>query len=125
MKDIDTIVPLKCHQPDAMLPAEANPGGPSKGDLESMAKRRYQEPEPFLSGHWWYLLYWQDSFTNGMLVRKRKRHKLGPATLPYRVAKKLAAEFLRPMNQQLEPISAASKFEDFVKIYRKDVMPAM
>ena len=110
----------------SIIPAEANFGGPSSGDLEAMARRRYQEPEPKRSGHWWYLLYWQDVFANGVSTRKRKRHKLAPATIPEREAKKMATEFLRPMNQGLAPIGSATRFEDYVEtVYRTTSMPLM
>ena len=75
-----------------MLLGEANPGKPSRGDFESMARRRFQGPEPKREGNWWYLLFWQDEFENGRRVRKRKRMKLAPATMPQREVKKIAAE---------------------------------
>ena len=85
-----------------IVSAEANSGGPSRGALEQMARRRFQNARPKREGRWWYLLYWQDIFANGASTRKRKRHKLAPATLPEREVKKMAAEFLRPMNQGLD-----------------------
>ena len=45
-----------------MLLGEANTGKPSKGDFDSMARRRFQSPEPKREGKWWYLLYWHDEF---------------------------------------------------------------
>jgi integrase len=72
------------------------------------------------------LLFWQDVFVNGVSTRKRKRHKLAPATIPEREAKKMAAEFLRPMNQGLAPIGSATRFEDYVEtVYRSTSMPLM
>src|SRR5690242_6555029 len=100
----------------ATLSTEANlSAGHTRGDFESMARRRFQDPEPFRSGRWWYVLFWEDVFTNGKSIRKRKRHKLAPADLPEREAKKMAAEFLRPMNQGLAPIGSATKFEEYVE----------
>jgi integrase len=105
------------------LAPEAAPAWP-KGNFEAMARRRYQDPEPVRSGNWWYLLFWQDMFVDGKSVRKRKRHKLAPADLPEREAKKMAAEYLRPMNQGLTPISSATKFEQYVDtIYKTTVLP--
>ena len=109
-----------------MLVGEANTGKPSKGDFESMARRRFQSPEPICEGNWWYLLYWHDEFQNGRRVRKRKREKLAPATMPLREVKKIAAEKLRPMNQGLIPLGSASTFEDYVEsTYIPVVLPWM
>lgn len=91
-----------------------------------MARRRFQDPAPKREGKWWYLIYWQDVFVNGTSARKRKRHKLAPAEFPEREVQKMAAEFLRPMNQGLVPIGSATKFEDYVQaIYRSTSMPLM
>jgi len=91
-----------------------------------MARRRFQDPVPKRSGRWWYLLFWQDVFTNGKNIRRRKRHKLAPADLPEREVKKMAAEFLRPMNQGLAPIGSATKFEEYVEaIYKTTLLPLM
>jgi hypothetical protein len=82
-----------------IVSGEANTGKPSRGDIESMARRRFQDPIPRREGNWWYLLYWQDTFSDGKATRKRKRHKLAPADTPEREARKMAVEFLRPTNQ--------------------------
>ena len=42
--------------------AEANFGKPSRGELEAMARRRFQDPVPKREGNWWYLLYWVTRF---------------------------------------------------------------
>jgi hypothetical protein len=97
------------------LLAEANSGCPLKGDFERMAKRRFQDPKPFREGNWWYILPWQDEFVNGKPVRKRKRIKLVPATMPEREVKKIAAEYLRPINQGLESIGSATNFTTYAK----------
>jgi hypothetical protein len=112
--------------PHAMLLGEANTGKPSKGDFESMARRRFQSPEPKREGKWWYLLYWHDEFENERRVRKRKREKLAPATMPLREVKKIAAERLRPMNQGLTPLGSATSLEDYVEsTYIPVVLPLM
>ncbi len=109
-----------------IVAAEANCGRPSKGDFASMARRRFQDPVPKREGNWWYLLYWHYLFANGTSTRKRKRHKLAPAEIPEREAKKMAAEFLRPMNQGLAPIGSATKFEDYVDtVYKSTLLPLM
>jgi integrase len=117
---------LPTAQGRAIVLDEANSVEPSKGELEKMARRRFQEPEPKRAGRWWYLLYWQDEFENGRRIRKRKRVKLALATMPEREVKKIAAEHLRPLNQGLVTVGSATKFEDYVEsVYRPTVMPLM
>lgn len=109
-----------------IVSAEANAGKPSKGDFDSMARRRFQDPIPKREGNWWYLLYWQDTFSDGRAVRKRKRHKLAPASIPEREARRMAVEFLRSINQGLAPIGSATRFEDYVEtIYKSTLLPIM
>src|SRR6266571_2159616 len=80
---------------------EANPVGHSRGELETMARRRFQDPVPRREGNFWYLLCWHDVFSKGVQARKRQRIKIAPATVPEREARKIAAEILRPVNQGL------------------------
>jgi integrase len=109
-----------------MLSGEANTGKPSKGDFESMARRRFQSPEPKREGKWWYLLFWHDEIQNGRSVRKRKREKLAPATMPLREVQKIAAERLRPLNQGLVPLGSATSFEEYVEsTYVPVVLPLL
>src|SRR5215472_16049573 len=82
----------------AIVLGETNSGKPSQGDFEKMARRRFQDPKPSRLGKWWYLLCWQDEFIGGRRLRKRKRIKLAPASMPEREVRKIAAEILRPMN---------------------------
>ena len=35
---------------------------------------RFQDPAARREGNWWYLLYWQDTFSDEKATRKRKRH---------------------------------------------------
>src|SRR5260370_42385395 len=94
---------------------EASLGGPSKGDYESMARRRYQKPAPRREGQQWVLYYWDDEFVQGERRRKKKRHVLGPANLLEREAQKVRDEFLRPLNQGLVTICSATPFSDFAE----------
>jgi hypothetical protein len=50
---------------------ETTVGGLSKGEIERMARRRFQAPKPKRRGKWWCLLYWQDEFVDGRRIRKR------------------------------------------------------
>ncbi len=79
-----------------------------------MARRRCQDPKPRREGHLWVLYYWADEFINGERRRKKKRQPLAPATVPEREVRKVALEFLRPLNQGLVAIGSATNFHDFV-----------
>jgi len=109
-----------------IVAAETDPARQFSEDTEKMARRRFQNPEPKRVGKWWYLLLWQDEFLNGKRIRKRKRIRLAPATMPEREVKKIAAEFLRPLNQGLAPIGAAVGFADYVEaVYKTTLLPLM
>jgi integrase len=91
-----------------------------------MARRRFQNPEPFKEGAFWWVLHWQDEFANGVRTRKRKRVKLAPATMPVREAKKVAAEFINPLNQGLVTIGSATNFNEYVNTtYKVNNLPLM
>jgi integrase len=98
-----------------MLSPEAAFPPTSHGDFQAMAKRRFQDPQPRREGNFWYLLHWQDSFTDGISTRKRQRVRIAPATMPEREAKKIAAEILRPMNQGLISAGSAVTFNEYVE----------
>jgi integrase len=105
---------------------ETNIGGLSKGEIERMARRRFQAPKPKRRGKWWCLLYWQDEFVDGRRIRKRKRINLAPADTPEREVNKIAAEHLRPMNQGLVPLGSATNFAEFVDtVYIPVLLPKM
>ena len=99
----------------AIVPPEANSGTPSRSEIEKMARRRFQAPSPFREGHYWWLFHWQDEFVDGKRIRKRKRTKLAPAAMPEREVKKIAGEFLRPLNQGLVTVGAAISFMEYVE----------
>lgn len=89
-----------------------------------MARRRHQNPKPFVEGHWWYMRMWQDAFEDGQAVRKYKRIKLAPSTVKEREVKKIADELVRPVNQGLVTVGAAVNFENYVKqTYLPTVLP--
>src|SRR2546430_2468045 len=74
---------------------------PSRGELESMAKRRFQDPEPEVVGHWWQVRVYRDEYVDGRRIRRRTRIRLAPASMPKREVQKIKAEYLRPLNQGL------------------------
>ena len=91
-----------------------------------MARRRFQNPKPQRRGKWWVLLYRQDEFDQGRSIRRRKRIRIAPASMPEREARKIALEFLRPLNQGLETIGSATMFSDYVAgVYKPTVMPLL
>ena len=115
-------VPTGC----VIVSAEANQMAPLRGDFSAMAKRRFQNPEPFREGNWWWINPWEDEFKEGRLQRKRKRMKVGPADMPEREAHKIANEMLRPMNQGLQTIGSATRFAEYVNgTYRPTVLPLL
>jgi integrase len=93
--------------------ANNSAGHSNLGGFEKMARRRFQDPIPKREGNFWYLLYWQDVFSEGVRTRKRQRVKLAPATMPEREVKKIAAELLRPMNQGLISVGSAVSFSEY------------
>ena len=106
--------------------AEANTGNPLKGDFERMARRRFQNPMPRRRGDWWTIQVRQDVFANGKLRRSNKRVRLAPATIPERQVRKIAAEFLRPLNQGIQGIGSATNFAHYVEhTFTPVVMPLM
>lgn len=89
-----------------------------------MARRRCQDPKPRKEGNWWVLYFYEDEIVNGQRKRQRKRKPLALATMPQREVRKVALEFLRPLNQGLVTIGSATKFEDYVEsVYTPSIMP--
>ncbi|MFI5107508.1 MAG: tyrosine-type recombinase/integrase [Terriglobales bacterium] len=105
---------------------EANVGLPLKGELERMARRRFQDPTPVRRGEWWTIQVRQDVFIGEKRKRSNKRVRLAPATMPEREVQKIAAEYLRPLNQGLESIGSATNFTKYVnETYIPVVMPLL
>src|SRR5262249_7111722 len=97
-----------------------------RGDFEAMARRRFQDPDLEVVGKWWEIRIYQDHFSNGRRIRKRKRVRLAPATMPIREVQKIKAEYLRPLNQGLVTAGSATTFEDYVRsVYLTTEMPLM
>lgn len=91
-----------------------------------MAKRRFQDPELEQIGNWWQIRIYQDEYSNGRRIRKRKRIRLAPATMAVREVQKLKAEYLRPLNQGLVTAGSATMFEDYVKnVYVTTELPLL
>src|SRR5262249_33719626 len=102
------------------------PAIPQKAELEKMARRRFQNPRPQKRGAWWTLRVYRDVFEEGERKRQQQRIRLAPATMPVREVQKVAAEYLRPMNQGLEAIGSATMFSAYVtNTYKPTVLPSM
>lgn len=120
--------PLFAHNPkrisvhqsasDDKVPSKASTGVPLKGDFERMARRRNQHPTPFREGNWWWINPWTDEFIEGKLQRRRKKMKVCPAEMPEYKAKTIAAEILRPMNEQ-QTVGSATRFANYVEGFYK------
>lgn len=111
----------------ATLPVEANTAAvPPRGEIERMARRRFQNPTPKRRGNWWYIQFWKDDFTDGAFRRKKAWHKLGPGTMAARKAQKEAEAFLWPINQGLEHVGGATPFQTYIEgTYNHVVMPLL
>ncbi|HTM42490.1 MAG TPA: site-specific integrase [Terriglobales bacterium] len=95
-------------------------------ELEKMARRRCQQPRPTRRGKWWVIQVRRDRFINGELQRVNERLKLAPATMAAQEVKKIAAEYMRPLNQGLESIGSATNFQSYVdNTYIPVVLPLM
>ena len=91
-----------------------------------MAKRRYQDPDPEKVGNWWQIRVYRDEYDNGRRVRKRKRIRLAPASMPVREVQKLKAEYLRPLNQGLISVGSATPFETLRgHVYKITALPLL
>ena len=111
-----------------MLSSRASqfPASPRREISRERLARRIQDPTPKREGRWWFLLVWQDDFKEGGNQRRRKRIKLAPASMPVREVNKIAAEALRPLNQRLQTIGSATRFQDFItEVYKPIVIPLM
>jgi len=80
-----------------------------------MAKRRFQDPELEKVGNWWQIRIYQDEYSDGRRIRKRKRIRLAPASMAVREVQKIKAEYLRPINQGLVTAGSATVFDDYVR----------
>ena len=91
-----------------------------------MARRRFQDPELEQVGNWWQIRIYQDEYVNEEWIRRRKRIKLAPATMPVREVQKIKAEYLRPLNQGLVTAGSATMFEDYVRnVYSTTELPLL
>jgi integrase len=116
----------KLRQDSGIVLTEANTGNPLRGEFERMARRRFQDPKPRRRGAWWTIQVRQDVFVDGNLKRSNRRVRLGPATMLEREVRKIAAEYLRPLNQEMQNIGSATNFAHYVQYtYLAVVMPLL
>ena len=91
-----------------------------------MARRRFQDPTPQRRGDWWIIQVRQDVFVDGTIKRCNKRVRLAPAAMSEREVRKIAAEYLRPLNQGIQTIGSATNFTHYIQhTYFAVVIPLM
>jgi hypothetical protein len=80
MQDLGHNTEMTAHAGSAIGLPEANSVSlPLEGvDFQRMAKRRFQSPNPFKEGNWWWINPRQDVVTKRGITRKRKRMKVAP-----------------------------------------------
>jgi integrase len=106
-----------------ILPNTVRQGGSTQlGGWQDLARRRYQKGNIRKRGTRnpnWELQWYADFLKpDGSIGRKRESVILGPANvLTKRQARKLAEEFLRPLNQGKLLPTATITFEDFIERY--------
>ena len=106
--------------------SEANSGRPSKGEVEKMARRRFQNPRPKKLGKFWYIRVWQDDATGNVPTRKLKRIKVAPGSVPEREVKKIVAEIMAPINRSLVTVGSGVNFGAYVaSTYRTNHLPLL
>lgn len=95
-------------------------------ELEKMARRRFQDPQPEKLGRAWYIRVWEDVYTGGVRTRKRKRIKLAAADKGLREVQKLAADRLRKLNSGLVQVGAGVNFMHYIENeYRTKYLPTL
>jgi integrase len=113
-------------QPDTIRPANAGSPLLAKGELERMARRRFQEPEPELIGNWWYIRVRKDYIEDGERVRRQHREKLCSASKKIREVKRIAAEYLLSINQGLQNVGGGMNFTEYIdKHYTVSSLPLL
>jgi integrase len=89
-----------------------------------MARRRFQNPTPQKRGDWWIIQLRRDDFVDGNRVRTKTRARIAPASMAEREVRKVAAEYLRPLNQGLQSLGSATNFSSYIdETYVPVVMP--
>jgi integrase len=109
-----------------IVSGEANQPAPLRGDFSAMARRRFQNPTPRRRGDWWVIDIRRDDFIAGKLKRVKTTVRLAPATMGEREVSKVAAEYLRPINQGLQSLGSATNFNSYVNhTYMPVIMPLL
>ena len=100
-------------RPVIVLAEAAHPAS-HREDLQAMAKRRFQNPQPEKLGRAWYIRIWEDVYIGGVRTRRRKRIKLADVSKGLREVQKLAADKLRRLNSGLVQVGAGVNFMHYV-----------
>lgn len=118
---------MKLHLFPATIADQANSGVPPKGEIERMARRRYQQPTPVKHGRNWTVVIRRDHFEEGAHVRRQQRVVLGPiAGMTRQQARVAAAEVVAPINGKPEEIGGGVLLKDYIeKFYRRIAIPRL
>src|SRR5215469_11540605 len=110
----------------SIVSAEANTVSRLRGELEAMAKRRFQQPGPELVGKHWYIRIRRDVYVNGVRIRKLVRIKLADSSKGLREVQKLAAAELAKVNGGLVQVGGGVNFMHFAESeYRTKYLPLL
>ena len=90
-----------------------------------MARRRYQKPKPQRRGKQWVIQVREDVLINGQRSRRNNRVVLGPSSLTKHEAERFRDDYLVSINEASVGIGGACLFRDFVRVYERDVLPAL
>jgi len=121
MEPLDQNTILGTAEKRAIVLAEAtNSASHLQGD--SMARRRHQQPEPFVDGSFWILRVWDTSPAGS---RKRKRIRLAPADMPLRLVKKIVEDKLKQINAGLVTQTAGVRLSVFMTEYEVAILPTL
>jgi len=91
-----------------------------------MARRRFQNPKPRKRGDWWVVDVRKDVFEAGQVRRSKTTVRLTSSDKPYYEARRVADDYLRKLNNNLECIGAATNFAHLVtSTYQRLVLPLM
>jgi ATP-dependent helicase/nuclease subunit A len=103
---------------DSVTLLQANTGAlftSPREEMERMARRRHQDPQPKKHGKYWTIVVWKDEFQNGKPKRRQVRVRLASLETKWREVLRLKDEYLRPLNQGLISIGSATNFRTFVQ----------
>jgi len=127
LADTETISAICTAERAKLPPANISVVLTSRGEeMERMARRRHQNPEPKKHGNHWTIVVWKDDFQHGKPQRRQVRVRLAPLDTKWRDVLRLRDEYLRPLNQGIISIGSATNFRKYVEqTYKPLEMPLL